>query len=152
MNLQNSFPLTIRVEDFNLVAKKPRLIQQLRGLTIYSGSGMNHELNTLLNTVKTRPVNCKIITAHHHGEMVGWALLSKEVSYFSYSYSQKYDPTQGTLFQVFVNPAFRRKGIGSALVKMARKKVSSSTLCFCPWDENSNRFFGKFNHYKHIKL
>lgn len=152
MNSENSFPLTVRITDFNLVAKRASFIQQLRSLTLYSGSGMNHELNHLLVSAKTRMVNCKIISAHHHGEMVGWALLSKEATDYHFTRSNAFNPKQGVLFQVFVNPAFRRKGIGTALMKAAKRKAGTSKICVCPWDYVSEGFFNNFEHYRHQKL
>lgn len=152
MKTENSFPLTIRVEDFNLVARKPQFLRVLRNLTLHSTSGMNHELNELLRRAQTRKVNCKIITAHHNREVVGWLLLSKEQTDYCFTRSCGYNPSMGILIQVFVNPSFRRKGIGTNLLKAAKKKAGTTKLCVCPWDSTSHGFYEKFNKYRTEKL
>ena len=153
MNLTKLFTLRIHTEKFDDVAKKPELINRLRSLTLHPGSGMNYELNHMLQSAKTRSVNAKCLLAYYNRELVGWALLSREQSNFIFTHSWSgYNPNQGTLLQVFVNPDLRRKGIGSALVKAARKKAGPSQLCVCPWDNRSKKFYQNFEHYKHIKL
>lgn len=150
--IQNSFPLSVRIADFNMVARSPNFLNKLRSLTLYEESGMNYELDHLTQSAKIRPVKCKVITAHHSREMVGWALCSQEASNFPFTFTNGYDPSQGVLFQAFVNPLFRRKGIGSMLIKTAKRRFSDMKLCFCPWDSASLCFFGKFNHYPHKDL
>jgi len=113
---------------------------------------MNHELDELSELAKTRKVNCKVITAHHNREVVGWLLLSKEDSNYCFTRVCGYSSSMGILIQVFVNPAFRRKGIGTSLLKAAKKKAGTTKLCICPWDVTSHGFFEKFNSYRVEKL
>jgi GNAT superfamily N-acetyltransferase len=153
MNLTNLFSLKIRTEDFNEVAAKPELLNRLRSLTLHPASGLNHEMNHLLKSAKERAVNAKVLLAYRKRELVGWALLSREQTDFTFKRSWTgFMPEQGVLLQVFVNPDYRRQGIGSALVKAARKKAGSMQLCICPWDYQSDKFYENFDHYKHIKL
>lgn len=153
MNLANLFMLKIRTEDFNQVAEKPELLKKLRKLTLHPQSGMNHELNQMLKHAKTRTVDAKVLIAFKKREIVGWALLSKEATDFTFARSWSgFTPGQGTLLQVYVNPDFRRQGIGSALVKAARRKAGAARLCICPWDYQSEEFYKNFEHYKHTKL
>lgn len=147
------FSLKIKTEDFDNVAKKPELLKKLRGLTLHSRSGLNHELNHLTKSAETRSVNAKVILAYHNRELVGWALLSRESSDFSFKCSYDgYEPSKGTLFEVYVDPDYRRRGIGGALVKVARHKAGSMRLCICPWDYQSERFYQTFSHYKNVEM
>jgi GNAT superfamily N-acetyltransferase len=153
MNLTNLFMLKIRTEDFNSVADKPELLKRLRKLTLHPGSGMNHEINNMVQEAKIRTVDAKVLMAFKKRELVGWALLSKEPTDYTFRNSWSgFQPGQGVLLQVFVNPSFRRQGIGSALVKASRKKAGPSRLCICPWDYQSEEFYKNFEHYKHTKL
>jgi len=63
-----------------------------------------------------------------------------------------FQPGQGVLLQIYVDPKHRRTGIGSALVKEARKRAGAARLCICPWDYQSEKFYQNFEHYKHTKL
>lgn len=153
MNSTNLFSLKIKTEDFDIVATKPELLKKLRELTLHSYSGMNYELNHLTDSAKTRSVNAKILLAYYKRELVGWALMSREKSdfYFQHAYNG-FDPSEGTLFEVFVNPDYRRQGIGGALMKAARKKAGSTRLCVCLWNYQSERFYQNFDHYKNVKM
>lgn len=141
------------VEDFNDVVKKPSLMKKLRDLTLGYGSGMNCELDHLINTIKDRKVNCKIIKVVTKNKLVAWALLSRESSSFKFMNTwDRFDPKIGTLFEVYVHPDYRRMGIGSELIKIARKRSGSMALCIAPWDSQSRGFYSKFERYKHKKL
>jgi GNAT superfamily N-acetyltransferase len=154
MTLKNCPGLTVRVRDFNLVAKSPGLIKKLRRLTLNPYSGMNNELTVLLDRIKTRPVEAKVILGYLNSELVAWALLSKEQSDFWFiNHSDGYVPSYGTLFEVYVDPNHRRKGIGSILLKAAKRKIgAANTLCICPWDIRSEAFFNNFKSIKHRKM
>ena len=146
-------PLQIRVQEFSEVLKTPQFINKLRKLTLDHCSGMNHELNHLIKDSSYRPVECKIMHAYKKKTLVAWALLSKEATDYKFGYAAKgFQPSQGVLFQVFVHPEYRRQGIGSELVKVARRKAGAARLCFCPWDRASDNFYERFNHYNHQKL
>jgi GNAT superfamily N-acetyltransferase len=153
MGLTNLFSLKIKTEDFDIVVKKLELMKKLRELTLHPHSGLNYELNHLTKSSETRSVNAKVLLAYHKRELVGWALLSREKSdfYFQNTYDG-YDPARGTLFEVFVAPDHRKQGIGSALLKSARRKAGSMRLCVCPWDYQSERFYQNFDHYKNVKM
>lgn len=152
MVFTNLFSLKIKTEDFNTVAQKPDLLKKLRALTLYPKSGLNFELTHLLESARVRNVNAKVLLAYHKKNIVGWALLSREKTDFSFPNYDGYEPYRGTLFEVFVHPDYRRKGIGSSLVKAARKKAGSMRLCVAPWDYQSERFYMNFDHYKNVRL
>lgn len=145
--------LRIKTENFDTVAKKPTLLKKLRYLTLHSRSGLNFELDHLIESSKDRSVNAKILLAYHKRELVAWALLSREKSDFSFARSYDgFDPSQGTLFEVYVDPAYRKQGIGSIILKTARRKAGGMRLCVVPWDYQSTRFYQNFDHYKLIKM
>src|SRR5208283_3590077 len=104
MNLKNLLTLTIRVQDFNLVAEKPDFIKKIRKLTINPHSGMNSELDNFEKLAKYRNVNVKVLTAFRSKELVAWALLSKEPSTFWFTNVDGFEPHWGQLFQVYVHP------------------------------------------------
>lgn len=150
---ENSDDLTVRVSDFNLVAQRPGLIKKLRRLTLHSNSGMNHELDNLLRAVKTRRVEAKVLLAYKTSSLVGWAILSKEDS--SFFFPNTHDPfsaTDGVLFEVYVDPKYRRQGIGTKLMEKAKKKSGLNRICLCPWDSNSRGFFKNFKKYNPKEL
>lgn len=152
MNINNFFNLTIRVQDFNNLATKPDFIKKLRKLTLQPYSGMNSELNHLEHNAKWRKVDCKILTAYLKNELIGWALLSKEPSGFYFPQTNGFHPEDGSLFEIFIHPDHRRKGIASEIIKVARRKAGTSKLCVAPWDTNSKAFFNKFENFKIKKL
>jgi GNAT superfamily N-acetyltransferase len=147
------FSLKIKTEDFDAVAKKPALLKSLRKLTLHPGSGMNYELDHLTESAETRSVNAKVLLAYKNKKLVAWALLSKEKSDFCFArHYHGYDPSEGTLFEVFVAHDYRKQGIGSALLKAARRKAGSARLCVAPWDYQSTRFYQNFSHYKNVEM
>lgn len=152
MNLKNLLTLSIRVEDFNSVAEKPELVAKLRKLTLHSYSGMNHELNWMLREAKNRKINCKILTGFRSRKLVSWALLSKEDTNFSFRNSPDgFRSTDGSMFQVYVHPDYRRQGIASELLKVARRKANGR-LCVCPHDFKSEKFYANFQNYNAKEL
>lgn len=152
MNLKNLLTLTIRVEDYNLVARKPELLQKLRELTIRPTSGMNHELNAFAKISRIRPVQCKILMAYRSRQLVGWAILSKEDSSFYFPFSARnFKANDGSLFEVYVHPSYRRQGIASELLKKA-KKYATDGLCVAPHDVASHGLYDKLERYHNKRL
>lgn len=149
MNLRNLLTLTIRTLDFNLVARQPVLLAKLRKLTLNPYSGLNCELNRMLEDVKERPVECQLLLAYRFRTLVGWGILSKEATNFKFSRSLNgFKSEDGKLFQVFIDPAYRRQGIATELFKKAQQIAGEETLCICPWDERSEGFYSQFANVK----
>jgi predicted acetyltransferase len=145
--------LTIRVKSFNEIANDKDLLKNLRKLTLDHFSGMNHELNSFEKIAKTREVKAKVILAYVSEELVGWALMSRESSDYYFKRSQSgFKSHQGVLFEIFISYLYRRQGIGSEIIKIARRKAGPYQLCFAPWNKISNDFYDNFKHYKHKKL
>lgn len=145
MNLRNFLTLTIREFDFNLVAQNPVLIKKLRKLTLYPNSGLNHELTWMLNEAHERELNCQVLLAYRMDKLVAWALLSKEDTDFIFFNSEvPFNSEDGWLFQVYVDPKYRRQGIASELYKLARERTKDEVLCVCPWDDASTLFYHNF--------
>lgn len=145
MNLRNLLTLTIRTVDFNLAARQTDLLPKLRKLTLGPYSGLNHELDRMLEDVKERSVDCQLFLAYRFRTLVGWGLLSKETTDFRFSRSlDGFKSEYGRMFQVFVDPSYRRQGIGSELFKKAKQLVGNEIICVCPWDERSVEFYNQF--------
>ena len=149
MNLKNLLTLTIRRQSFNLVARQPELLKQLRKLTLYPDSGLNQELDHLTQLAQQRSVQAQVLLAYRQTQLVGWALVSKEKSDFNfYNTDQAYDPSYGILVEMFVAPNYRRQGVGTTLMKVAKSQAKSERLCVAPWDDGSTAFFINFSHYR----
>lgn len=146
--MKNVSTLDISVKSFNEIIDKPRLILNLRKLTLNSFSGMNRELNHLLESAKHRQVSARVILVHQGGQLVAWALMSKEETSFRFRYTGSYHPSDGFLLEMYVHPDFRRQGIGTELMKIARRKAGPYRLCVAPWDDGSEAFFCQFRRYK----
>ena len=117
-------------------------IKQLKKLTLNHWSGMTYELNNFEKISKTRIVNARIIIVEDNDKIIAWALLSKENSDFAFD--KRYHPSTERLFQVYVSRDFRRQGIGSQLLKLARKKAYPYKLHVSTWDTVSESFYKKF--------
>jgi len=144
MNIKNLLTLTVRTVDFNLVAKQPELLVQLRKLTLSPYSGLNYELNRMLEDVKTREVRCQVLLAYRFRKLVGWAILSKETTQYNFSRSfDGFKAENGMMFQVFVDPTYRRQGIASEIYKKAQHLANNELLHVCPWDERSTNFYAR---------
>lgn len=140
--------------NFSDISENQNLIDKLRDLTLHSYSAMNFILTDLIFISKTRKPKCKIILCYDSNILVAWALSSKESCSFPFMnssdiFSYKKD---GLLFQVFVKPSYRRKGIGSKFMKIAQKMVRTKPICVCPWDSRSSSFYKKFESMNHKKL
>lgn len=140
--------IKIKVASFSTIVKKPSLIKKLRELTLYYKSGMNYELDSFMEILKTRAPKVKILTAYKGRKLVGWALVSKEPSDFYFPNRDGYQPDLGTLFQVFVDNDFRKQGIATNLLKVAQKIAKDDYLCICPHDYTSRKFFDNFKDFK----
>lgn len=146
MSLKNLLTLTVRTMDFNLVAHQPELLAELRKLTLSPYSGLNHELNRMLEDVKEREVKCQVLLAYRFRKLVGWAILSKETTHYNFSRSfEGFKAENGVMFQVFVDPSYRRQGIASEIYKKAQQLTNNETLHVCPWDEKSTNFYTRFS-------
>ena len=144
MNLKNWLTLTIRTIDFNLVAQQPKLVEKLRELTLAPYSGLNYEMNRMLQDAKERTVNCKILLAYRFDKLIAWGILSKEDTDFNFINADSgFKGEEGQLFQVFVDHNYRKQGIATELFKVAKKLVGDDVLCVCPHDRKSTDFYTK---------
>ena len=149
--IDNSPGLTIKIQDYNLVASQPGLLAKLRELTLSRYSGMNHELNAWERTHQERPVKAKLLLAYYHDILVGWAILSKEVSDFYFNRGWGFNPVDGSMFQVFVHSSYRKMGIATRLLFTA-KVQTTDTLCVCPHDEVSRKLLCRPENYQYKEL
>lgn len=145
--------LIIRVKNFNEIANDLILLKSLKRLTLNYFSGMSHELRSFEKISKIREVKAKIILSYIKNELVGWALMSKEPSdYFFKKLPQGFDPSYGVLFEIFISYFYRRQGIGTEMLKVARRKADPYKLYFVPWNNISDKFYNKFKRYNYKKV
>jgi len=150
--------LVIRIKDFNKVLLDSILLKKLKSLTLYGingYSGMTYEIDNLHKLSQLRRVKARALIAEKDEKIVGWALLSREKSKYMNRFSNKdwFNPEQhGSLCEIYILPEYRRQGIGTELVKVARRKSNPYPLAFVPWDYTSIKFYDKFSHYNHYKL
>ena len=147
MTIKNMLTLTVRQVDFNVVAQQPELLAKLRVLTLSPDSGLNHELNRMLEDIKTRPVKCQVLLAYRISTLVGWAIVSKETTEYNFMRSATgFNAENGVMFQVYVDPAYRRQGIATEMYKKAQQLANDEVLHICPWDDRSTNFYTKFEN------
>ena len=145
MNLKNWLTLTIRTIDFNLVAQQPKLVAKLRELTITPWSGLNYEMDRMLQDVQEgKSVNCQTLLAYRFDKLIAWAIMSKENTNFHFVNSDTgFKADDGWLFQVFVEKDYRKQGIATELFNAAKKMAGEEVLCVCPHDKKSTDFYTK---------
>lgn len=136
--------IKITVKNFNQVAKDENLMKRLRVLTLNPFSGLNYELDNLEKISQNREAQAKVIMAHFYGQLIAWALLSREYSKFIFpSGNSGFKPENGSFFQVYVHPKYRRNGIATYLFKEASKNANSHKIGLSPWNNISKSFFDK---------
>jgi hypothetical protein len=126
----------------------PKLHKQLRKLTLDHWSGMNMELNYLERTNEIRPVDAKAILALVDDKIAGWALLSNEdgtncVYESSRGGFTSYRAFQGSLFEIYIDRSHRKMGVGSTILKKAKRLTPNKKLVVVPWDGASHKFYAK---------
>jgi len=140
--------LKITSIDANKALFNENIIKQFRKLTLYSSSGLNKELDNLTCLAQTKKVNAKMVAAHIGNTMVGWCLLSREPSHFSFyngNYSKKL-AEKYTLLEIFVSSKHRGMGIGTALIKRAKVLFSitkGQPFAIAPHSKAGNALFNK---------
>mgnify|MGYP001619169783 CR=1 FL=1 len=144
--------IKIKNYDINLILKEPILLSRLRELTLSPRSGMNYELNNFKKIANVRPVQASALVVYLENEIIAWALLSRENSKFSFKNFTEFNAGHGILFEVYVDHAHRRRGVGSILLKKARKIANGTRLCIAPHDYPSDRFYEKIVDFDHKVL
>ncbi len=143
MSLTSWFRVEIEATDYNAIHRDTHLLSTLRNLTLGYYSGMNYELTAFEQLIKERPVDCNILLARRYDKIVAWAIVSNESSEYSYFMDIRgFSAKDCSLFEVYVDPLFRRCGIGKKLFETAKNLANGKKLCVCPHDNESQKFFG----------
>lgn len=135
-----------KIIEMDIILKDPNLLAVARSLTIHSSSGMNSALNYFQGIIQSRPVRAHGIFAYEDGVAVGWTLFTQESDQMCFVAREGH-----TCAQVYVKPAYRLKGIGKKLIRMAEELSKDSVLNVYAHDNMS--FFGRFiqqNNFKAI--
>ena len=127
-----------------------KLHRQLRKLTLDHWSGMNYELNYLERTNEIRSIDAKAILALVDDKIAGWALLSNEDGANCVYESNhlgigltSYKAFQGSLFEIYIDRSHRKQGVGTAILKKAKRLTPRKKLVVVPWDTASRKFYTK---------
>jgi len=130
----------VRSLDKNI--KNLEFMSCLRRATLHPSSGMNKELNALTARKNYGDViDAKAIILYSAEEVLAWALFSREESNCCFNY--KFKPSQGILFQIYVEPKYRKLGFAQKIINKAAKMAKGRPLCVIPWDDQSHAFFIK---------
>lgn len=136
----------------DFILNNPTLHEAVRKLTLHQWSGMNQELNNFQKINKIRKVNARAMIATLDDNPIAWALLSKEASTFRFGNGTEYNAGYGMLFEVFVQEQYRRKGIGSELLKQTKKIAPGQRICVAPHDYPSESFFNNNRNQHNYNL
>ncbi len=140
-----------QVIDANIGLQNSELISKLRDLTLHGNSGMNIELDNLIDLSRSISVSAYFITAYciEFQEIIAWALLTEE----ELKCANKVSKNKTSFIQIFTDHEYRGNGIGKQLFELA-KRIAAFPISVWPWDDTSRRFFNNDlnkNIVKHIK-
>jgi len=100
-------------------------------LLICLSSGKTGMMSPCLNTCS----KARCIIAYYRGKIIGWGIIVR-------SFDRHYH------FMVYVNPHFRRKGVGTSIAKRAhliRKRSFDRNFCVYRNDRRAEKFFSSLN-------
>lgn len=133
---------TIEMDD---IVSDNELLSVARYLTIFPSSGMNKALDYYRELHKERSVNALGIFAYHMAMPIGWALFTYESDAYSF------DPVEGqACAQIFVQPEYRRQGVGSELIKLVGKMAQPDIVKVYDY-ENYSFFRPLINAFSHFQ-
>ena len=139
----NDALLSFKSVEMNVILKDANLLAVTRNLTICAGSGMNTALDYYQTLVNDRKINAQGVYTYYDGVAIGWALVTRENDRL-YFY-----PREGyACIQIYVEPKFRRNGIGAGLLKTATQ-MSNDIFNVYSWDNPA--FFAAFLEEKNFK-
>ena len=137
--------ITLRTFDMDQILRTEMLLSAARRLTLYSTSGMNIALNQFSNKLNAgQSINAKGIFAFDAEWACGWCLLTKEADGMDFCPAEGY-----SCVQIYVAEEYRRKGIGTILLKEATSQSTGQIIQCYGWD--NPKFFEPFikeNNFK----
>jgi len=105
-------------------------------------------LNGLKNTLLGEERGYAFIARDNNGEIMGWSFC-KHAGEWGYDKNNKWrkdDTVRAYKVATYVRPKFRRQGVGSKLIRRAKKLVTFQLKrkLYCdPWNERATAFFTK---------
>lgn len=129
--------ISLHTYEMDEIIRNDLLCSTARRLTLYRTSGMNIALDCYKAESEGRSINAKGIFAFKGEVAVGWCLLTHEGDGMSFSPKEGY-----SCVQIFVDPDYRRQGIGSALLREAAV-VAQGTIISC-YGWSNEGFFKPF--------
>jgi GNAT superfamily N-acetyltransferase len=129
--------ISLRVYEMDVILRNELLLSTARRLTLYSTSGMNIALNRYQAEGTGRSLKAKGLFAYKGEVAVGWCLLTQEGDGMDFS------PADGfACVQIYVDPDYRRQGIGATLLKEATALAHGHIIKCYHWSNPS--FFNPF--------
>lgn len=107
------------------VIRSNELLATLRRLSLGGYSGMNVALNKFIRDMLLRSIDAKAIMMYNNDVAVGWALFSRDVATDHYHFNAK---DNSICFQIYVDPNYRRMGIGSRLIRAAISLANGAVI------------------------
>lgn len=137
--------ITLRTYEMEDILRTELLLLTARHLTLYSTSGMNIALNRFQALLEGgNPIKAKGIFAYEGEWACGWCLLTQEADGMDFSPQEGY-----ACVQIFVADQYRRKGIGSLMLKEAAS-IATGSLIQC-YSSNNPQFFKPFIKQSNFK-
>jgi len=125
--------ISLEIHEMNKIIRDPFLMATCRRLSHGGGSGMNQALDHYQTL--DRSIDARGIFANLSDKYIGWALCTRETDIYYYK------PVPGTAaFQIYVDPTYRRKGIGRMLLRKAKSLVPNEDLLV--YGNDGHYFFG----------
>jgi GNAT superfamily N-acetyltransferase len=116
MTMFNRELVKTQMIEMDHIVADPKMMQIARQLTLGRPSGMNAALDYYTELSARRSVDALGIFATYYGEYIAWCLFTYESDRY------EFNPGNGcACAQVFVQPDYRRFGIGRQLIKLAAK-------------------------------
>jgi|SRR5579885_1978233 len=128
--------LTTEVVEMDKILRDPNLLATCRRLSYGGSSGMNMALDYYQGLILSRSVDAKGIFGIYQKQFVGWALFTREDDRFYF----RAEPGKAC-FQVFVDPQYRRNGVGSKLLQIAKELVAPNET-IAAYMHSAPSFFG----------
>jgi len=110
------------------IYQSEKLFNELYKLTL-------SDVDSWMKAVLYHKKEAHVIVAIYNEKICGWAMFHR--------YQDPRCDERTHLLNIFVHYDYRRKGIGTGLVKRAQKFASQHniSLVSCPWDDRSHRFY-----------
>jgi len=135
----------LKIIEMDEIVSTPSLLATARRLTLSPSSGMNNALDYYRELYKQRSVDALGIFAYHQQKAVGWALFTFEDDRFDFTAKDGH-----ICSHIFVDPDYRRIGIGSKLMNKVAQMATPDTINVYAWS-NRGFFYPLMEQHTHFE-